>query len=242
MNKAEQLIACLEGEIAKRDEGLAECRVAVENCELFRARIAELERQLNSDKLIKMVAELRAELAAVKAQWAAMPKSAIMVGRAELALVRSALALDCEQGRPVRGEMLAELDASIARLDKSYAAPVSEAEAQGVYSTDPLACSGCASGCFRCRDGAKAQGVVMPERANASHGSHDHQSGWNACIDEIARLNAAPSAPAADAGLVEALENVLKSGRGSSGRIILDEEDEAEARSALAAHRAKGVV
>jgi len=40
---AEQLIACLEGEIAKRDEELAACRVAVENCEVFRARIAELE-------------------------------------------------------------------------------------------------------------------------------------------------------------------------------------------------------
>ncbi len=39
----------------------------------------------------------------------------------------------------------------------------------------------------------KAQGVVMPERANASHGSHDHQSGWNACLDEVARLNAAPA-------------------------------------------------
>mgnify|MGYP006356507809 CR=1 FL=1 len=43
MSKAEQLIACLEGEIAKRDEELAACRVAVENCEVFRARIAELE-------------------------------------------------------------------------------------------------------------------------------------------------------------------------------------------------------
>ena len=43
MNKSEQLIACLEGEIAKRDEELAACRVAVENCEVFRARIAELE-------------------------------------------------------------------------------------------------------------------------------------------------------------------------------------------------------
>jgi len=43
MNKSEQLIACLEGEIAKRDGELAACRVAVENCELFRARIAELE-------------------------------------------------------------------------------------------------------------------------------------------------------------------------------------------------------
>ena len=67
MNKSEQLIACLEGEVAKRDETiarlepqlnraiqanydlreeLAACRVAVENCEVFRARIAELEEKL----------------------------------------------------------------------------------------------------------------------------------------------------------------------------------------------------
>lgn len=65
--RAEQLIACLEGEIAKRDETiarlepqlnraiqanydlreeLAACRVAVENCDLFRARIAELEARI----------------------------------------------------------------------------------------------------------------------------------------------------------------------------------------------------
>ena len=46
MSKAEQLIACLEGEITKRDAELAACRVAVENCEVFRARIAELEARI----------------------------------------------------------------------------------------------------------------------------------------------------------------------------------------------------
>lgn len=35
-----------DGEIAKRDEELAACRVAVENCDLFRARIAELEARI----------------------------------------------------------------------------------------------------------------------------------------------------------------------------------------------------
>ena len=49
MNKSEQLIACLQGEIAKRDEELAACRVAVENCEVFRARIAELEARYQRD-------------------------------------------------------------------------------------------------------------------------------------------------------------------------------------------------
>lgn len=32
--------------------------------------------------------------------------------------------------------------------------------------------------------------VVLPARADAMAGSHDHQSGWNACLDEVARLNA----------------------------------------------------
>ena len=47
--RADELIACLEGEIAKRDEELAACRVAVENCEAFRARIAELESRYQRD-------------------------------------------------------------------------------------------------------------------------------------------------------------------------------------------------
>ena len=51
MNKSEQLIACLEGEIAKRDEELAACRVAVENCDVFRARIVELESAAESLRL-----------------------------------------------------------------------------------------------------------------------------------------------------------------------------------------------
>lgn len=44
--RADELIACLEGEIAKRDDELAACRVAVENCEVFRAQIAELEARI----------------------------------------------------------------------------------------------------------------------------------------------------------------------------------------------------
>lgn len=46
LKSAQARIACLEGEIAKRDEELAACRIAVENCELFRARIAELEARI----------------------------------------------------------------------------------------------------------------------------------------------------------------------------------------------------
>ena len=87
MNKSEQLIACLEGEIAKRDETiarlepqlnraiqanydlreeLAACRAAVENCDVFRARIAELEADRDSHQ--RCAIQAMAELSAIKAQ------------------------------------------------------------------------------------------------------------------------------------------------------------------------------
>lgn len=71
MSKAEELIACLEGEIAKRDEELAACRVAVENCEVFRARVAELEA-----RIVWLECELQVNAAPVsdaKAQGVVMP-------------------------------------------------------------------------------------------------------------------------------------------------------------------------
>lgn len=73
MNKAEQLIACLEGEIAKRDAELAACRVAVENCELFRARIAELEHRcgmygLELTNEVERRLQAERQLSALKAQ------------------------------------------------------------------------------------------------------------------------------------------------------------------------------
>jgi hypothetical protein len=55
---------------------------------------------------------------------------------------------------------------------------------------------------------------------------------------ELGELLSAAPKPAPDvAHLVQALENVLKVTRGSSGRIILDEADEQDLRAALAAHR-----
>ena len=165
-------IACLEGEIAKRDEELAACRVAVENCELFRARIAELEQDLayfpsTVRSLAETVTEreaeinqLRAELAAIKAQEPV---------------------IDAPYGGILRIEA-GGLPDSWVRINpcKLYAAPVSE---------------------------AKAQGVVMPEPELASEinrliGLWDAQVGWSGqCMEElldhaakaatfIARLNA----------------------------------------------------
>jgi len=162
-------IACLEGEIAKRDEGLAACRVAVENCELFRARIAELERQLNSDKLIKMVAELRSELAAIKAQ---EPVAYIPVNRKFLEEIADSLDYDVRDVRDKVRSMLA--------------APVSEAKAQGVYSADPLACTGCKQGCFRCLstadhvEGVRAM-VAEPSPAGVDGLNTDRNAAFKAC-------------------------------------------------------------
>lgn len=122
MNKAEQLIACLEGEIAKRDEELAACRVAVENCEVFRARIAELEDDLKCAhsmlcEVSKSGMVLRAELAAIKAQEPVAWKVTNPVTSDELLCNYKPGGLNYVY-QPI------------------YAAPVSEAKAQGVVMPD----------------------------------------------------------------------------------------------------------
>lgn len=159
MNKSEKLIACLEGEIAKRDEELAACRVAVENCEVFRARIADLEADRDSHQ--RCAIQAMAELAAIKAQEPV---------------------IDAPYGGILRIEA-GNLPDSWVRINpcKLYAAPVSE---------------------------AKAQGVVMPERWNVprpmwkdarqpygnplNHADIEAAEKFNLALDEVARLNAAP--------------------------------------------------
>lgn len=76
--RADELIACLECEIAKRDEELAACRVAVENCELFRARIADLEHRCGKYGLeltneVERRLQAERQLSALKAQGVVMP-------------------------------------------------------------------------------------------------------------------------------------------------------------------------
>ena len=162
--RAEQLIACLEGEIAKRDEELAACRVAVENCDLFRARIAELEGTLDTAvswdvEQLKVIHslndhndQLRAELAAIKAQ---EPVEYQQLSRYENwdRVDKAVFELGLLSSTPERFRAL-------------YAAPV-----------------------------AKPQ-VMMPKRIQiAGHLSAVEgyrASGWNQCLDEVARLNAAP--------------------------------------------------
>lgn len=141
---AEQLIACLESEIAKRDARIVGISTA------YATELDELAGRNYAQRMEN--AQLRAELAAIKAQ-----EPAAWIKKDVLATLTGD---ECcyAFGKQSPAGNLAPL----------YASPVPE---------------------------AKAQGVVMPERASASHGSHDHQSGWNACIDEVARLNDAPSAP-----------------------------------------------
>ena len=173
MNKSEELIACLEGEIAKRDEELAACRVAVENCEVFRARIVELEGDLKcAHSMLAEVSKagmaLRAELSALKEQ----DTVGEVVGWYRL-------------DRPYEMTSYPSVCATWHRLGAPvaplYAAPVSE---------------------------AKAQGVVMPEGWNVprpmwkdarqpygnplNHADIEAAEKFNLALDEVARLNAAP--------------------------------------------------
>ena len=167
MNKSEQLIACLEVEIAKRD-----------------ARIMGLESRYQRDVFglnnecdqiggdpaggyANDNARLRSELAAIKAQepveyqqlsryenWDRVDKAVFELGR---------------------------LSSTPERFRALYAAPVSEAKAQGVVMPEPMK---------RGDEGGSGEyGAAMIR-------------GYNACLREVARLNAAPAAPAADAGHV----------------------------------------
>ena len=62
----------------------------------------------------------------------------------------------------------------------------------------------------------KAQGVVMPEpmKRGDEGGSGEYGAamirGYNACLREVARLNSAPAAPAADAGIVDMYRHLQK--------------------------------
>jgi len=182
--RAEQLIACLEGEIAKRDGELAACRVAVENCEVFRARIAELESRYQRDVYglnnegdpiggdpaggyANDNARLRSELAAIKAQGVVMPERKP----------------ENEEGFSVwvRG-WSACLD-EVARLN---AAPVQQVSVPDGFERYRLAEKFCEQ---RLVTDAHVRAIVVDAFA----------SGYGFGV-------AAPAAPAADAGLVEALE------------------------------------
>ncbi len=123
MNKSEQLIAYLEGEIAKRDGELAACRVAVENCELFRARIAELEA-----RIVWLECEAQVNAAPVseaKAQGVVMPAEldrAFITGESCDGVYRVA----------IQSETLKEMQAVHSWLTSLNAAPAAPAADAGI--------------------------------------------------------------------------------------------------------------
>ena len=224
----------LEGEIAKRDEELAACRVAVENCDLFRARIAEMQERFDSSahrtSLIGRLeienAQLSAELSALKAQGVVMPE------REEFEDAYSA-----EYGTPVsvlkllrEGENYIEkpqhsdrLNSSwwmwqkaSARLNAAHVQQVSVPEGWRLVPVDPT--PGMIDAALRSEDASlDPRSIVI--------------------ADYRAMLAAAPAAPAADTGLVEALKLADWSGVNIGNKALIS-----AAIEALAAHSAKGVV
>ena len=174
-----------------------------------------------------------------------------------------------------RDARIVELEARIVWLEceaQVSAAPVPEAKAQGIYSADPLACTGCKQGCFRCLstadhvEGVRAmvaepvQQVSVPDVSamartladrNADACNVNREDNWaiygQDYIDDVtAMLAAAPAAPAADAGLVEALSyqalfDAIAAATSvyANGAINISVQ---AFRAAIAAHRAQGVV
>ncbi len=217
-SRTDELIACLEGEIAKRDEELAACRVSVENCEVFRARIAELEArivELHNDASYYAARneELRAELAALKAQ-----EPVAWVGAIE----------DCAS--------LFVTEPKLWKATPLYAAPVSEAKTQGVVQWPEA-------------DEIMQMAFEEGQPADDASGYYFELEEFDLFIErlmsEVARLNAAPAAPAADAGLVDALDyqalfDAIAAATSvyANGAINISVQ---AFRDALAAHRAKGV-
>lgn len=274
LKAAQARIACLEGEIAKRDETiarlepqlnraiqanydlreeLAACRVAVENCELFRA-----------------------ELAAIKAQ---EPVAYISGCYRDV--------IDGKSDRTPLGAELAFVNMGWIGQIPLYAAPVSEAKAQGVVQwpdADEIMQMAFEEGqpaddasgyCFELEEFDLFIERLMSEVARLNAASVQQVSvpdGWRELAkraddflyslpetDGVLRLRAdlctmlsAPAAPAADAGLVEALEHArlfIVNGI-DLGFIQMPEAGTPDPAhetlpmidAALSAHRAQGVV
>lgn len=189
-SRADELIACLEGEIAKRD-----------------ARIVELESRYQRD-----VWGLNNEGDPIGGEPAGGYANDNARLRAELAALK---------------EQYLELAALSPSSPLTIAAPVSEAKAQGVVMPE--------------RDAVIRKVVGMCNRIPGS-------TTWNAAeyaYDELAsRLNAAPAAPAADAGLVavewEKDAEEWGPALNGAGWLFLSELNEDPQKSALIFNNTKG--
>lgn len=278
--RAEQLIACLEGEIAKRDEELAACRVAVENCEVFRARIAELEAKYL--ELASLSSRISVELPIAYALPVSEAKAQGVVQWPEADEI---MQMAFEEGQPADDASgycfeLEEFDLFIERLMSEVArlnaAPVQQPKCKtcddngriggpSFYAPD--------EGGYPCPDCcAPVQQVSVPECfTKLLHHAHGMTLGadWNkgtmasyhreplgeAVVQCQAWLAAAPSAPAADAGIVDMYRHLQKvtpyrfkkiqdASITDGGDVMYFHKDRFDAAllADMAAHRAKGVV
>ena len=175
-------IAGLEGEIAKRDEELAACRGAVENCELFRARIVELESQFDGESIVcgsyrdERDAAL-AELAAIKAQ--------------EPVAWEVYYADDDSFHAITRNKMLIDGYSRMAYVIKPlYAAPVSEAKAQGVVQWPEA---------DEIMQMAFEEGQPADDASGYCFELEEFDLFIERLMSEVARLNAAPATADSDA-------------------------------------------
>lgn len=150
-SRADELIACLEGEIAKRDARIVELEADLTGTQ---SRVLSLQNQWR---------KLDSELAAIKAQ---EPVGVIEYFEGQACVV----GIDPEFSRLPEGTKL-------------YAAPVSEAKAQGVVMLG--------------RDAIRE--VFMSNGFTIKEGQADLKPYVYAAAEELLRL-AAPAAPAADAG------------------------------------------
>ena len=156
-------IACLEGEIAKRDARIVELEYNYQDCNANKEAFAN-----NAISLQESNTKLRAELAAIKAQEPVWSASAEIAAFESFDYADRCFRLRREGQRYVYATTEKELE-------------LFRAGAKWGASLQPV-------------PEAKARGVVMPERLKPSrYELHDAAvDAWNSCLDEVARLNAAP--------------------------------------------------
>ena len=232
LKAAQARIACLEGEIAKRDETiarlepqlnraiqanydlreeLAACRVAVENCEVFRARIAELEA-----RIVWLECEAQVNAAPVPE---AKAQGLVMLSRDAIREVFMRNGFTVKEGQ---ADLKPYVYAAAEELLRLFA-PV-----QQVSVPDGKVC-------------VPVEVLRLYEFMAASFTpftSQHEQVAISLRKAKAAMLAAAPAAPAADAGLVleQAMYALIGIGYHENSGLVH------ELRQSLAAHRAQGVV
>ena len=279
LKAAQARIACLEGEIAKRDETiarlvpplnravqanydlreeLAACRVAVENCDLFRARIAELEA-----RIVWLECEAQVNATPVSEDKAQGEYGDAYQGAREDLAIWKRRALEAEKALQEERIITERLGNALNEENGPtfMGEPVFPAKAQGVVmqSTD---------GGRNPRYEGLFDGETEEQRASRLNATPVQQvsvpDGWKlvpveptpemVCAAEEAHMPfgdmdialrmailsapSAPAAPAADAPVRQATDG----GRNQSYEGLFDGETEEQRASRLAAHSAKGVV